>query len=238
MRKKEHESHSVFKYYREKHKSDKAVWVRFSFFFAILKWSVCTFCSLGFLFSHHRESVRQHFFFLLSCCCRFRRVHFWSKAAQKAQHLSVEDYFAFMRRQKCSWTLHLQNKTTTKKKEQYYHSGSVCVLASCVHSCLMIGWAGPSWCRVGKQRVAMVTVKGEGGGCVCGAVLFLKGRWQAERWGSVPWSCAITAAHPGSALLLRPAPSCLSCCHLAASRRPGREQILNSNEAAEGGKKN
>lgn len=72
----------------------------------------------------------------------------------------------------------------------------------------------------------MVTVKGEGGGCVCGVE-------QAERWGSVLWSCAIPAAHRASALLLHPARTCRSCCHPEGSQRPRREQMLNLNEAAE-----
>lgn len=82
----------------------------------------------------------------------------------------------------------------------------------------------------------MVTVKGEGGGCVCGVVLEVA-RWTLAEWQrSEPFvlsSCAIRAAHQVSAFLLFLSPALLSCCRPKVSGRLKGEQTLNVNETAE-----
>lgn len=75
-----------------------------------------------------------------------------------------------------------------------------CVCLLCRRVYLMIGWDRPPLrgCT-GKQRVAMVTVKGEGGGCVCGVVL------EVARW-------TLAGGRRRGERALRSGVLCHSCC--------------------------
>lgn len=66
----------------------------------------------------------------------------------------------------------------------------------------------------GKQRVAMVTVKGEGGGCVCGVVL------EVARW--------TLAGRMAGERAMRSVVLCHSCCSALplSSRLPLRSLVV------------
>lgn len=157
---KELESHSVFKYYREKQTNQInqlecvfCVFLLFYFSFCCLV-MICLYFLFPWVFvSHHCESVQQLLFLL--ALLSLQKLRFEARLPKKQNTNLLKTVFTSCVVKSAPERYICKTHTHTHKRAILSQWKCLCDFVVCSFSAqryLMIGWAGPSWCRVGKTK--------------------------------------------------------------------------------------